>query len=106
MSVSQLIGLSMVEIIGDASLKEYANGKGIFYLGAGIIGYIGVVILLILSLKGSTLLMVNNGWDAISSIMESLFAVIVLGERFQHIYQYFGSIMIVIGLYLLKLPKK
>jgi multidrug transporter EmrE-like cation transporter len=104
MSLHQIVGLSLIEIIGDTALKEYANGQGIFYLGIGILGYIGVVIMLIISLQGSTILMVNNAWDGISTLMESVFAFIVLGERFENIYQYFGSILIFVGLYLLKIP--
>lgn len=106
MSLQQLAALSAVEIVGDASLKMYANNQGIQYLAAGIVGYIGVVSLLIASLEGSTLLIVNNGWDAISSLMESVFAYVVLGERFENWFQYWGIVLIVIGLYLLKIPLK
>ena len=106
MSLVQIAGLSIVEIIGDTSLKYFANNAGIEYLFVGIAGYIGVVLLLIASLEGSTLLIVNNGWDAISSLMESAFAYFVLGERFQSWYQYAGVGFIVIGLYLLKIPLK
>ena len=106
MSLLQIAGLSIVEIIGDTSLKYFANNAGIEYLFVGIVGYIGVVIFLIASLEGSTLLVVNNGWDAISSLIESAFAYFVLGERLQSWYQYAGIAFIVIGLYLLKIPLK
>jgi hypothetical protein len=104
MSLQQIIGLSIVEIVGDVALKEYANDKGLLYLGIGIIGYIGVVILLIISLQGSTILMVNNAWDGISSLIESMYAFFILGERFDNVYQYFGAGFILLGLYLLKIP--
>lgn len=104
MSLVQLLGLSAIEIVGDTGFKYYANNAGLEYLFMGVIGYIGVVIMLVISLEGSTLLMVNNGWDAISSLMESLFAIFVLGERFQNWFQYLGVIFIVIGLYLIKIP--
>ena len=104
MSLSQIIGLSVVEIVGDVALKEYANGNGLLYLGIGIAGYIGVVTLLILSLQGSTILLVNNAWDGISSLIESVFAFVVLGERFENVYQYFGAVLIFLGLFLLKIP--
>ena len=74
MSAPQLLALASVELIGDFALKTYANDGGIRYLGLGILGYIGVVSLLIISLQGSTLLLVNNGWDAISSIIVSFLA--------------------------------
>jgi len=104
MSLSQIIGLSVVEIIGDSALKQYANDKGIMYLGIGIVGYIGLVILLIMSLQGSTILMINNGWDGTSSLLESIYAYFILGERFDNYLQYFGIVFIIIGLYLLKIP--
>ena len=104
MSLPQILGLSIVEIAGDVALKEYANGKGLAYLGVGIAGYIGVVIMLIVSLQNSTVLMVNNAWDGTSSLIESIYAYVILGERFDNFFQYFGVVFIVCGLYLLKIP--
>ena len=104
MSLPQILALSLTEIIGDVALKEYANDKGLHYLSIGVAGYIGVVILLILNLQGSTVLMVNNAWDGTSSLLESLYAFLVLGERFENNYQYLGAGCIMIGLYLLKIP--
>jgi len=104
MSLPQIATLSFIEIIGDVALKEYANDQGILYLGIGILGYIGVVIMLIVSLQDSTILMVNSGWDGISSIIENIYAYVVLGERFQNYYQYIGLVLIILGLFLLKIP--
>jgi len=104
MSLLQVLGLSIIEIIGDAALKQYANDQGIIFLGLGIVGYIGIVVMLIISLQGSTLLMVNNAWDGTSSLLESLYAYIILGERFDNYLQYCGAFFIIIGLYLLKIP--
>lgn len=104
MSLPYILGLSITEIVGDVALKEFANDKGIAYLGVGIAGYIGIVILLILSLQDSTLLLVNNAWDGTSSLIESLYAFFILGERFDNYLQYFGVVFILVGLYLLKIP--
>jgi multidrug transporter EmrE-like cation transporter len=104
MSWVQILGISITEILGDVALKEYANDKGIAYLGVGILGYVGVVILLIIALQGSTILLVNNAWDGTSSLIESLFAYFVLGERFENYLQYVGIAFILCGLYLLKIP--
>ena len=104
MSLPYILGLSITEIVGDVALKEYANDKGILYLAVGIVGYIGVISLLILSLQDSTLLLVNNAWDGTSSLIESIYAYIFLGERFENYLQYFGIVFIIIGLYLLKIP--
>jgi multidrug transporter EmrE-like cation transporter len=104
MSLPQIVALSLTEIIGDTALKKYANNQGSYYLSIGVLGYIGVVILLIINLQGSTLLMVNNAWDGTSSLLESLFAYFVLGERFDNYLQYLGVVFITFGLYLLKIP--
>lgn len=106
MSLPQIIALSLTEIIGDTALKKYANNEGSYYLSLGVLGYIGVVVLLIINLQGSTLLMVNNAWDGTSSLLESIFAYIVLGERFDNYFQYLGVGSIIFGLYLLKIPLK
>lgn len=106
MSVPQIFSLAAVEIIGDYGLKEYANKGGWHYLATGLVGYIGVVVLLIVSLQGSTILLVNNAWDGASSILESLFAFFILGERFDNYMQYIGLFMIVSGMMLLKVPWK
>jgi multidrug transporter EmrE-like cation transporter len=104
MSLPQILGLTITELLGDIALKEYANDKGALYLGIGILGYIGVVILLIINLQGSTILMVNNAWDGTSSLIESIYAYVILGERFDNYLQYVGVFSIIIGLYLLKIP--
>ena len=62
MSLPTILGLTITEILGDVALKEYANDKGEMYLGIGILGYIGVIIMLVINLQGSTILMVNNAW--------------------------------------------
>lgn len=105
MSIAQIASLATVEVVGDFALKSYANDKGgLPMLGVGILGYIGVVVMLIVSLQDSTVLLVNGAWDGMSAIIESLAAMIFLGERFDNYLQYFGLVFIVIGLFLLKIP--
>jgi multidrug transporter EmrE-like cation transporter len=106
MSIPQIFSLALVEIVGDYGLKEYANIGGWHYLATGLVGYVGVIILLIISLQGSTILLVNNAWDGASSILESLFAFFILGERFNNYLQYVGICMIIGGMLLLKIPWK
>ena len=55
--------------------------------------------MLIINLQNSTILMVNNAWDGTSSVIESLFAYFVLGERFDNYFQYIGVFFIVIGFF-------
>ena len=78
MSLSRIFGLTLVEIIGDTGAKHFANQGGLFNLGIGVAGYIGIFMMLVYSLQGSTLLVVNNAWDGLSSLFESLFAFFVL----------------------------
>lgn len=104
MSIPQILALSLVEIIGDFGLKTYANKGGFLPLVAGLTGYVGVIFMLIVSLQGSSILMVNNAWDGTSSILESIAAYIFLGERFDNYMQYVAIIFIMIGVHLLKVP--
>ena len=104
MSLPQIIALSAVEVIGDVGFKEYANKGGIVNLAQGIIGYIGVMTLLVISLQGSTLLLVNGAWDGISCLIESVYVYLFLGERFDDWTQYIGLVFIIIGISLLKIP--
>lgn len=106
MSVPQLAALTAIEIVGDYGLKEYANSGGWAYLATGVVGYIGVVMALVVNLQGSSILLVNNAWDGMSSVVESLFAYLILGEMFDHWTQYIGLVMIIVGLFLLKIPWK
>jgi multidrug transporter EmrE-like cation transporter len=104
MSVAQITALSVIEIFANYGVKQFANFGGIQYLGMGIAGYIGVITMLMISLQGSTLLMVNVAWDGINGLLTSLFAFFVLGERLNHWSQYIGLLMITIGIYILKVP--
>jgi multidrug transporter EmrE-like cation transporter len=63
-----------------------------------------VMCFLIISLQGSTILMVNGGWDGVSVLIESIAAYIFLGERFHNYLQYVGLCIIIIGIFLLKIP--
>jgi multidrug transporter EmrE-like cation transporter len=105
MSFQEIITLSLVEIVGDFALKEFANNGGLLPFVIGISGYIGVVYCLIVSLQGSSILLVNGAWDGISTIIESIAAYIFLGERFHSHIQYIGLFLIIIGVYLLKIPR-
>ncbi len=104
MSLLRILGLSLVEIIGDTGAKHFSNQGGLFNLIMGASGYVGVFLMLIYSLQGSNLLLVNNAWDGMSSLISSLFSYFVLGERLNNTSQYFGIIFIIGGLWLLKIP--
>ena len=104
MSLIEITALSLSEIIGDFAFKEFANNGGIAPLLIGIGGYLLVMCFLIISLQGSTILMVNGAWDGVSALIESIAAYIFLGERFHNYLQYIGLCSIIVGVFLLKIP--
>jgi multidrug transporter EmrE-like cation transporter len=104
MSLPEILALSCTEIVGDFGFKWFANEGGIIPFTIGVGGYIGVVVMLIVSLQHSTVLMVNGAWDGISAVIESVAAYLFLGERFHHPLQYLGLSLILVGLYFLKIP--
>jgi multidrug transporter EmrE-like cation transporter len=104
MSYFDLGALILTEIVGDFGYKEFADNGGIKNFLVGTTGYLGVIYFLIRSLQGSQVLLVNAAWDGLSALLESIAAMIVLGERFNDPWKYFGIVLIIIGLFFLKLP--
>ena len=104
MSLIDITAMALVEILGDFSLKAFANEGGATYLAGGVLGYAGVLYFLIRSLQNSTVLLVNGAWDGISTVIESAAAYVLLGERMEHTYQYVGLLFIIVGLFMLRIP--
>jgi len=104
MSYLDIGALCLTEIIGDFGYKEFANKGGIKNFAVGTAGYVGVVYFLIRSLQGSQVLLVNAVWDGLSALIESIAAIVILGERFNDPWKYFGIFLIVLGLFFLQLP--
>jgi len=104
MSYQGILLLSLMEIIGDFGYKEFANKGGIKSFAIGTCGYIGVIYFLIISLQGSQILLVNAAWDGLSALIESIAAIYVLGEGFDDPLKYLGIVLIVTGLFFLKMP--
>lgn len=102
MSTLNILYLSLAEIVGDFKLKDYARRGSSKDLLLGIIGYAFVVYFLIHCLKTGNVLYVNGMWDGMSSIVESIAAYIILGERFTNKKQYIGLLLIIIGLFILR----
>jgi predicted MFS family arabinose efflux permease len=96
--------VSLVRLAVNLGFSIGPAAGGFIALATGIIGYICVIIMLIISLQGSTVLLVNAGWDGISCLLGSLAAYIFLGERLNNYLQYAGIFLIIIGIYLLKIP--
>jgi multidrug transporter EmrE-like cation transporter len=97
-----VILVSIVEIYGDFSLRFYAQSGHLSWLLHGILGYAGVVGLLVATFKFKNVLYVNGIWDGASGLLESLAAFIILGDRLEKTSQYFGIVFIIVGVVLLK----
>ena len=104
MSYQDIILLTISEIVGDFGYKKFANDGGIYNFSTGTIGYIGVIFFLIKSLQSSQVMLVNAAWDGISALVETIAAMIILGERFNDPIKYIGVLFIIIGLFFLRLP--
>jgi len=104
MSYLDIAALCLTEIIGDFGYKEFANKGGIKNFAIGSVGYISLIYFLIRSLQGSQILLVNAAWDGLSALVESIAAIVILGEKFNDPWKYFGIFLIVLGLFFLKLP--
>ena len=104
MSFMNIFALSLAEIVGDFVYKYFANSGCVKNFAIGSAGYVGVVYFLIRSLQGSQVLLVNAAWDGISALLESIAAFVFLGERLDDPWKYFGIVLIVVGLFFLKLP--
>ena len=106
MSYEDIGALIIAEIIGDFGFQKFANNGGITSFSVGIGGYIGVIYFLIRSLQGSQILMVNAVWDGLSALLETVAAMIFLGEYFDDPWKYVGITLIILGLFFLKVPLK
>lgn len=103
--LSNITLASIVEYIGDSSLKLYARSSKNLYLILGLFSYLLLVLFLIKILKYSNVMQMNIQWDAISVILETLLAYILLAERLSNVNQYIGFLLIVSGLIIMNLGK-
>ena len=106
MSYQNIGALILTEIVGDFGFQKFANSGGLAPFLTGVGGYIGVVYFLIRSLQGSQILLVNTVWDGLSALLETIAAMIILGEYFVDPWKYVGIGLIILGLFFLKLPLK
>jgi len=104
MSWADLTALSVAEIVGDFGFKDFARTGKLKGFGQGVLGYVGIVYFLIRSLKTGNVLYVNGMWDGISSVLESVAAYFLLGERLKRPVEYIGLGLIIVGVFLLHAP--
>jgi len=63
-----IVLVSLIEYIGDSSLKSYTRFNDKIGLVIGIMAYIGVVIGLIILLKKTNVMYFNGMWDGVSAV--------------------------------------
>ena len=94
--------MCLAEILGDFGFKGVARSPTLMNWTSGLAGYAGVIFFLIRSLRMGNVLYVNGMWDGVSAILESLFAIFIMGEALNTPAQYIGLVSVVGGLFLLK----
>ena len=94
--------LSIFEIFGDFQFQQYVDTNTYQPLFLGIFGYIGVVFFLIKSLRETNILYVNLLWDGMSALIESIAAIVILGQRFKNYKHALGAVFIISGLVLIR----
>lgn len=100
-----MLMLCLTEIFGDFQLKFFARGGGLPNLGGGLLGYFGVIYFAIKCFRMSNVSYVNAIWDGASVILESLAAYLILGERLSNWHQYAGLLLIIGGIFLMRIGK-
>ena len=103
MSDGNLLFLSIAEIFGDFSFKNYARLGGVENFAQGLVGYVGVIYFLIRSLREGNVMYVNGMWDGTSAILETLAAYFILGERLNTTSQYVGLVFLIAGLFMTRM---
>lgn len=100
-----IIVASLFEYIGDSNLKFYSRKLTLNHLFYGIFGYVLVILTIIYILRYSNVMYMNMYWDATSIILETFLAYVLLGETLDNKYQYFGFVLIIVGILLLNVGK-
>jgi len=97
----EFVGISLIEYVGDSSARLYAttNDSNFWYIAAA--AYVGVFQTLIYILRTHNVLYTNVMWDGVSALIESALAYLLLGDRLDSPIQYFGALLIILGLFLI-----
>lgn len=99
MSLYNVIIISLFEIAGDFSFEQYANTEKLSSLGWGVTWYAVMIFFIIKALKQRNILFMNASWDGVSAVLETLAAMIILGETLRSTNEYIGLGLIIAGLY-------
>ena len=104
MSFLNIAMLTLTEIIGDFGFKEFARKGTAKGFTQGSLGYLGVIYFLIKSLRQGNVIYVDALWNGGTSLLETLAAYFILGERLNGPIQYVGLVLIIVGIFMLHAP--
>ena len=93
------IKLTLVELVGDTSIKQYAMTGDPLFLTIGCASYGGLVYILQDALKTESLAITNGYWDGFSNLLTTGTSL-ALGENLSYT-QIAGLVLISTGLFLL-----
>jgi multidrug transporter EmrE-like cation transporter len=97
-----VVAMVIIEIFADFQLRFYAVSDKFIHLGAGLLGYAGVLYYFIQALRLENVLYVNAYWDGFSHILESVAAYVLLGDRLGNTGQWVGFILVMVGTYMMR----
>jgi multidrug transporter EmrE-like cation transporter len=92
--------LSLVEAVGDYSLKRYATGAGSLFFGVGFAIYGLLAVILSWTFQSNGMAIVNTFWDGTSNIVNMLVAALLLKESYSF-KQWLGMSIVSLGLFLI-----
>jgi multidrug transporter EmrE-like cation transporter len=102
MTLINVVGITASQIFGDFGFKDFVVDQSTIGLFRGAIGYIGVIFFLLKNLAANNILWVNGMWSGSTLIFETAAAFFLLGERFEHPWQYVALLLIIVGVVGLK----
>ena len=99
---TNLFMICLMEVYGDFKFKAYArsNNDGVPLFIQGCAGYVGVIFFLIRMLRLNDVIWVNAMWAGVSTLLETLFAYFMFGERLNRPVNYVGLALIVLGMFM------
>lgn len=106
MSLLPVALMTLSEIWGNVHFKLFTHSGHHGHLGAGILGYLGVIFFLIKSLSVGSLLYVSAMWEGMIVVVGSFVAVFVLGENFESWVQWAGVGLGILSMLLVHLGGK
>ncbi len=92
--------LTLVEALGDYSLKKYVHGAGNGFLGLGVGVYLSLAGILVWLFQTLGLAIINSYWDGLSNIVTMVVAACLLNEKYT-LKQWIGMAIVGLGLFLL-----